>query len=164
MSTATGTIGSSTGVLEDTRHNSAWAAYKSTPKETPTPEVSETPELPESTETPAPGVTPDPAPPPLHLAEAAERPRHPRRHRPPGWRGPPTTSRRAPEPTPTPDSGRRAGPLRGSPSFEISDKERTPMTPKEMALVLAEALDSKKGQGHQGPGDRPPDHPGGLFL
>ena len=55
-----GTIGSSTGVLEDTRHNSAWAAYKSTPKETPTPEVSETPELPESTETPAPGVTPDP--------------------------------------------------------------------------------------------------------
>ena len=36
------------------------------------------------------------------------------------------------------------------------------MTPKEMALVLAEALDSK-GTGHQGPGDRSPHHPGGLF-
>lgn len=142
-----GTIGSSTGVLEDTRHNSAWAAYKSTPKETPTPEVSETPELPErARKHRLPASRRTRAPPPLHLAEAAERPRHPRRHRPSGWRGPPTTSQRRLSPRLRLIPGRRAGPLRGSPSFEISDKERTPMTPKEMALVLAEALDSKKGQ------------------
>ena len=46
-----GTIGSSTGTLEDTRHNSAWIAHQTAPE----PEESETPEetgAPESTETP----------------------------------------------------------------------------------------------------------------
>ena len=51
---ADGTIGSSTGKLEDTTHNSAWIAYKSTPAETETPEESA---LPEGTESVAPEET-----------------------------------------------------------------------------------------------------------
>ena len=110
-----GTIGSSTGVLEDTRHNSAWAAYKSTPKETPTPEVSETPELPESTETPAPGVTPDPgatsAPPGGGGGETTAPTATPSA----GLEGPTDDEPAAPEPTPTPDSGAESGPPEGIP-------------------------------------------------
>ena len=110
-----GTIGSSTGVLEDTRHNSAWAAYKSTPKETPTPEVSETPELPESTETPAPGVTPDPgatsAPPGGGGGETTAPTATPSV----GLEGPTDDEPAAPEPTPTPDSGAESGPPEGIP-------------------------------------------------
>ena len=49
-----GTIGSSTGKLEDTTHNSAWIAHKSAPAETETPEESA---LPEETETAAPEET-----------------------------------------------------------------------------------------------------------
>ena len=49
-----GTIGSSTGKLEDTTHNSAWIAHKSAPAETEPPEESA---LPEETETAAPEET-----------------------------------------------------------------------------------------------------------
>ena len=51
---ADGTIGSSTGKLEDTTHNSAWIAHKSAPAETEPPEESA---LPEETETAAPEET-----------------------------------------------------------------------------------------------------------
>lgn len=61
-----GTIGSSTGVVEDTRHNSAWIAHQTAPEpeESETPEETEMPEssteIPGSSETPA-GETEDPA-------------------------------------------------------------------------------------------------------
>ena len=57
---ADGTIGSSTGHLEDTTHNGAWIAHQSAPEETEPPEETELPEesaLPEETETAAPGET-----------------------------------------------------------------------------------------------------------
>ena len=52
-----GTIGSSTGVLEDRTHNSAWLEYKNRPASTPEPTEST---LPEETESPDPTASPDP--------------------------------------------------------------------------------------------------------
>ena len=61
-----GTIGSSTGKLEDQKANAAWLAVKNTPKATPTPSVapSESPEVtesPEVSQSPAPSATPKPS-------------------------------------------------------------------------------------------------------
>ena len=59
-----GTIGSSSGVLEDTKHNSAWLAYKNKPKATPKPTSTGQPKpstSPEITESPKPEVPTSPA-------------------------------------------------------------------------------------------------------
>ena len=62
-----GTIGSSTGTLEDTRHNSAWIAHQTAPEpeesEAPTTAPSEEPsETPQASQTPVPEVTSAPEP------------------------------------------------------------------------------------------------------
>lgn len=55
-----GTIGSSTGHLEDTQHNAKWLEYKNRPKETEKPVNSESPEetTPEVSQAPSETVTP----------------------------------------------------------------------------------------------------------
>ena len=104
-----GTIGSSTGVLEDKKANSAAQAAKNTPKVTATPEVTPAPvdsaeptTSPNASATPAPGASSTPAPgtsAPVTSAEPT----------------PPPAETPAATPQPTPAPAEPAGPPEGIP-------------------------------------------------